>query len=101
MTAVSSVAGSRQARGEVRQQERVPRVQPRVPAAQGHEPREHQVLPEQGRRVDGRGAPASPRSPGDHDPHRTELGSGARLLHSDPLSSPSSTLQVLFSAFCF
>lgn len=76
MTAVSSVAGSRQARGEVRQQERVPRVQPRVPVAQGHEPREHQVLPEQGRRVDGRGAPASPGSPGDHDPHRTELGSG-------------------------
>lgn len=68
-----SVAGSRQARGEVRQQERVPRVQQRVPAAQGHKPREHQVLPEQGRSVDGGGAPAGSRSPGDHDPHRTEL----------------------------
>lgn len=73
VTVVSTVAGPRQARGEVRQQERVPRVQQRVPATQGHEPREHQVLPEQRRRVDGRGAPAGSWSPGDHDPHRTEL----------------------------
>jgi hypothetical protein len=54
------VVGSRQARGEVGQQERVPGVQPRVPAAQGHQPRGHQELPEQGRRADGGGAAAHP-----------------------------------------
>lgn len=54
------VSGSRKARGEVGQQERVPGVQPRVPAAQGHQPRGHQEFPQQGWCADSGGAAAHP-----------------------------------------
>lgn len=66
--------GTRQARGEVRHKVRLQGVQPRVPAAEGHEPRDHQVLPQQRRSPDRRGAASGSGRRRETHPHRASLG---------------------------
>lgn len=80
--------GTRKTRGEIREQIRVQRVQPGVLTSQGHQPREHQVLPEQGRSADRGGAPACPGCSGEDDPHRPELNTPTFNLHGKTPGGP-------------
>lgn len=94
---VRSVAGPRQARGEDGQQVGVPRVQPRVPPAQGHQPRVHQVLPEQRRRPHRGGAPAPGRARPrrEDDPHRPLSGAESQADSNSPPQPPCNPLEQL------
>lgn len=77
--------GARQARGEVRHQVGVQRVQPRVPAAQRHQPRSHQVLPVPRWSADGGGAAAAA---GHHRPQHPRAEALSRPLHAVAAAIP-------------
>lgn len=74
--------GARETRREVRHKVCVQRVQPRVPAAQRHQPRGHQVFAVAGRRADRGGAAAPARHHRQEHPHPETLSRGPHATHT-------------------
>jgi len=77
LCSVPSNAGARQARGEVGLEVGVQGIQSGVLAAEGHQPGDHQIVPQQGRRADGGSPVAGPRRTRQADSDFTPLKTAA------------------------